>query len=168
MPAALRVDWSGIRAANVAGATLEQLSQQTGISLGTLKARSMREGWTTHAKAIREALPIHATSMQPCVTVDATTGKLIPNSESIVQNAMQPSATSGADAMAKVLKTVSDKTRLCISTAAHKMAAQAAKDPKLANANELHSVAKTAGLIHGWEAKQSSPAVMVNLQILGL
>ena len=45
MPAALEVDWASIKAAFVAGATLDELSEGFDINPNTLYARSARENW---------------------------------------------------------------------------------------------------------------------------
>ena len=94
MPAALPADWQGLQLLFTQGATLEELSQTTGISLNTLKARSAREGWNRANQAKKE----QKREMQLAVAVQ--------------NGQMQPHATEAVNTLDLLLKQDGDATKL--------------------------------------------------------
>lgn len=146
MSSALEVDWQGIKALATNGQTLKQISEATGISLGTLKARSSREEWYGPLKAAR---------------------KLIESKQAaqIQKGQMKAIATDATVALSDTLAEDAKATRLHLSAAARKGAKAASEMEGLdvvASSDKILNVGKLASLTHGWN-EQGSGSVAVNL-----
>lgn len=131
MPAPLPVNWSAIAALAVAGATLEQLSKQTGIKLSTLKARSSRGGWKRAVKA------------QDAAKAEVAT----------LKKQMKPVATDGLAIAKGTLADDDRETRISLSRSLRRGAKHAENMEGvdvLKNARNVHELIKGAGHVHGW------------------
>ena len=78
---------------------------------------------------------------------------------------MLPPVTSTSDALVTLLAEDENKTRLSLSKASMNMAQQAETAP-LRQAPDLHSVAKTAALVHRWEDRKD-PGIL-NVKVLAM
>lgn len=68
MPAALAVDWSEVRRASEGGMDDCQLAEVFGINRNSLRARKMRENWTSPAKVQQAAIIARATAKARSIT----------------------------------------------------------------------------------------------------
>lgn len=154
MPAALPADWSAIRAQAVSGVPLASIADATGISLGTLKARSAREGWqraTADAKALVSAKAVRAVSA----------GRMLPRATDAT--AMASVATEST------LQRRKGATRLALSRFAQRASARAATLPStrlLSEASNVKAVSAVAAQVWPEERHEQGPAPLVNIAVL--
>lgn len=132
MPAALPVDYPGLRLLAAQGHTLDQLAAMAGVSVNTLKARSAREGWQQKGKALELKIQ-----------------------RAVENKQMKPHATSAVAILASQMEEDNRETRLSLSKAARKMAKEA-ETAELSQAADVLQAAKTAALIHKWEGSEGS------------
>lgn len=145
MPAALPADWSAIRALAVAGHTLEELSESTGIALGTLKARSAREGWKG---AVAEALSIRDAQVQRAVA----SGQMKRNATDATMVAADTEAQRSLDAKSALGK--------AIVTGSEHLATQNGEFV-LKSARALKELAGAGGIVFGWGSESGSGRISI-------
>lgn len=135
----LPVNWTAIAVMAAGGTPLAQISRQTGIALGTLKARSAREGWKRAGQAA-QAQEV---------------------SNAVQANRISPVATDVVQVMANTLAEDGKATRASLSRAARRMAEQA-ETADLEQAGDALQVGKLAALAHDWGNK-GTPAVRISM-----
>lgn len=145
MPAALDINREAVRTLVVA-VGVREAARQMGLAESTVQAWSARGKWT----------------------------EKINQAQSIARSNLQPTATKpAADALTEALIDDSKATRIGFSKAARKVAAKLSESdaeslttPAMAiTASKWQGVAAST---HGWNEKQESGNVMVNIGILGV
>jgi hypothetical protein len=151
----MQIDWSGIRAAAIAGNNIREAARSAASDLQPIEQarfvqrvlkRAQREQWLAKARAVAEAAkPINESP-----------------SSAIVSN--------GSDSLARTLATRKDKSAMHLSSYVVKASEQASRLKgfhTLSTAQEVRHVAAVRS--HLWpEERQEQASVMVNVAILGV
>lgn len=151
MPAALDVDWSGIRAAAVV-VGVREAARQAGISENTVMARARREDWLPAAASARAAPPTTA--------------------HAISVTDLHANARNGAEILCEVLAESNRETRLSLAKYAERVSkhvermADDAPDSALQSSGHVRNVADIANKVHGWQSEGVAVGVQVNLGTL--
>lgn len=151
MPAALPADWTSLKIMAMQGSTLEELSEMSGIALGTLCARSAREGWKEKPKQATE----ERQSKQVAVAM--------------ANGQMQERARSGAELLKSEIASNVGKGRLGLSKWARKAGEHLATldgEEALAAHQGAASVATVVSKLDPVQAAQSG--VVINIALLGM
>src|SRR4029077_1534074 len=140
MPKPLNVDWPAVRVLAVA-VGVREAARQMGISQDAVRQRSKREGWMASPKTVTQrALAKPVTSVSPSVL-------------------------SPADALANLLQELERETKVSLASSAANMAKQGEKAP-LKAAGNVHKVAQTAAIVHGWNDQANKGNTLLNLAVL--
>ncbi len=90
-------------------------------------------------------------------------GRFVPHAQAVTTVTRSP-----AEAQAAIIARNGAETKLNLSEYAKKQAEALAKRGKLKDHHAFRNVTAGSSQLHGWEAKQDQPAVMVNVAILGI
>ncbi len=88
----------------------------------------------------------------------------IPHVQETVRTVRTP-----ADTLTEVLSEHERKTKLGLASYASREAQRAASKGQLRDAGQIHNVAKTAAIVHRWDAKtENTQNIVVNVALLGV
>lgn len=142
----LPADWTAIRLLAQQGVSQSEISRQTGIAIGTIAARSQREGWIVQAKAAQVSVQ---TSRQ-LAAVDA--------------GQMQANASDGVKLGAETIAARLDSGRLSRSRYVQRASARLATLSSARLLEEAANAKAVAGVAEQLEPKaKTGPRLNVNI-----
>src|ERR1700761_4951184 len=157
MPKALKTDWGALRALYAAGATVKEISQNTGINENTIYRRSQRGNWKMDkAKVLYpdETTKAHSSSVPKASEKALPVVQMMANQFALNK---QKFLESGANVSTVGMKMLSDQIELI------KNDTQLSATEKLANISKIAGdLMKTATPVFG--LKDSTP-IQVGMQV---
>jgi len=148
MPAALQLDWSGIKTAATSGISLRTLAAKFGVPYGTLAARSKREGWHRKVRELRAELATDQRNSEESGTL-AT---------------VQPRAIMASDVVAEALAHDSSSIKLAASRNLKRAIESLDElDPGevLGQSRNIKDALQSSALVHGWQSAASGVSINV-------
>jgi hypothetical protein len=129
--------WEQVRDTAVACGSIKRAAEQHSVSYVAARQRARREQWPV-GRRLNTAIELAKTAARK--STEAEQGRVTP-------------VTSASDALVNILAEDERETKLSISRSARQLAAQG-ETASLDEARRVHDVAKTAALVHRWDAQQ--------------
>jgi molybdenum-dependent DNA-binding transcriptional regulator ModE len=149
-PIATQDQWNQVRDTAVACGSIKEAAAVHGVSYQAAKQRAKREAWPVARRLNRAIVQARLAASR---SLEAATGRVT-------------SVTSTPDALVSIMAEHEQKTKLSLSKASMNMAQQAETAP-LEQAPDVHSVAKTAAIVHRWGNEQGNSILNVRVLAMG-